>query len=302
MDRMEGIDLEQRDDPIRDILDRLSSEDYVGDAAIATSIYMAQTLERPLLIEGRAGVGKTEIAIVMARLLDTRLIRLQCYEGLDVATALYEWNYSRQMLWIKLNEGSDVPIEEREEHIFSEPFLLKRPLLAALTEREKPPVLLIDEVDRADEEFEAFLLEVLSDFQATIPELGTIKAKHRPFVVLTSNRTRDLSDALRRRCLYLWIDYPDLDKELRIVRSKVNGIEDRLARQVVRFVENARRSGLDKVPGISETLDWARAMVALHLDHLDYDAIEQTLGAIIKDVDDLERFRKQAIEEILDKI
>ncbi len=302
MDGMEGIELEQRDDPIRDILDRLASENYVGDAAIATSIYMAQTLGRPLLIEGRAGVGKTEIAIVMARLLDTRLIRLQCYEGLDASTALYEWNYSRQMLWIKLNEQSERTVEEREQHIFSEPFLLKRPLLAALTEQEKSPVLLIDEVDRADEEFEAFLLEVLSDFQATIPEIGTIRAKHRPFVVLTSNRTRDLSDALRRRCLYLWIDYPDLDKELRIVRSKVNGIEAQLARQVVRFVDNARRSGLDKVPGISETLDWARAMVALHLDYLDYDAVERTLGAIIKDADDLERFRKQAIEEILSKI
>ena len=299
---MEGIELEQRDDPIRDILDRLASENYVGDAAIATSIYMAQTLGRPLLIEGRAGVGKTEIAIVMARLLDTRLIRLQCYEGLDASTALYEWNYSRQMLWIKLNEQSERTVEEREQHIFSEPFLLKRPLLAALTEQEKSPVLLIDEVDRADEEFEAFLLEVLSDFQATIPEIGTIRAKHRPFVVLTSNRTRDLSDALRRRCLYLWIDYPDLDKELRIVRSKVNGIEAQLARQVVRFVDSARRSGLDKVPGISETLDWARAMVALHLDYLDYDAVERTLGAIIKDADDLERFRKQAIEEILSKI
>ncbi len=299
---MADTESELRDDPIRDILDRLASESYVGDPAIATSIYMAQMLERPLLIEGRAGVGKTEIANVMARLLDTRLIRLQCYEGLDVSTALYEWNYQRQMLWIKLNENADTSTAEQEEQIFSESFLLKRPLLAALTEPEKSPVLLIDEVDRADEEFEAFLLEVLSDFQATIPEIGTIKAKHRPFVILTSNRTRDLSDALRRRCLYLWIDYPDIDKELRIVRAKVNGIEDRLARQVVRFVDSARRTGLDKVPGIAETLDWARAMVVLHLDHLDYDAVERTLGAIVKDADDLERFRKQAIEEILAKI
>ena len=289
-------------DPIRDILDRLASEDYIGDPAIATSIYMAQTLQRPLLIEGRAGVGKTEIANVMARLLDTRLIRLQCYEGLDVSTALYEWNYQRQMLWIKLNENADTSAQQREEEIFSESFLLKRPLLAALTEPEKPPVLLIDEVDRADEEFEAFLLEVLSEFQATIPEIGTIRAQHPPFVVLTSNRTRDLSDALRRRCLYLWIDYPDIDKELRIVRAKVDGIEDRLARQVVRFVDSARRTGLDKVPGIAETLDWARAMVVLHLDHLDYEAVERTLGAIIKDADDLERFRKHSIEEILAKI
>ena len=299
---MEETDLERQHDPIRDILDRLAAESYVGDPAIATSIYMAQALQRPLLIEGRAGVGKTEIANVMARLMDTRLIRLQCYEGLDVSTALYEWNYQRQMLWIKLNENADTSAQQREEEIFSESFLLKRPLLAALTEPEKQPVLLIDEVDRADEEFEAFLLEVLSEFQATIPEIGTIRAKHPPFVVLTSNRTRDLSDALRRRCLYLWIDYPDIDKELRIVRAKVNGIEDRLARQVVRFVDSARRTGLDKVPGIAETLDWARAMVVLHLDHLDYDAVEQTLGAIIKDADDLERFRKQAIEEILERI
>ncbi len=289
-------------DPIRDILDRLAYENYVGDPAIATSIYMAQTLQRPLLIEGRAGVGKTEIANVMARLLDTRLIRLQCYEGLDVSTALYEWNYQRQMLWIKLNENADTSAQQSEEEIFSESFLLKRPLLAALTEPEKQPVLLIDEVDRADEEFEAFLLEVLSEFQATIPEIGTIRAQHPPFVVLTSNRTRDLSDALRRRCLYLWIDYPDIDKELRIVRAKVDGIEDKLARQVVRFVDSARRTGLDKVPGIAETLDWARAMVVLHLDHLDYEAVERTLGAIIKDADDLERFRKQSIEEILAKI
>ncbi|MCY3637607.1 MAG: MoxR family ATPase [Chloroflexota bacterium] len=289
-------------DPIRDILDRLAYENYVGDPAIATSIYMAQMLQRPLLIEGRAGVGKTEIANVMARLLDTRLIRLQCYEGLDVSTALYEWNYQRQMLWIKLNENADTSAQQREEEIFSESFLLKRPLLAALTEPEKQPVLLIDEVDRADEEFEAFLLEVLSEFQATIPEIGTIRAQHPPFVVLTSNRTRDLSDALRRRCLYLWIDYPDIDKELRIVRAKVDGIEDKLARQVVRFVDSARRTGLDKVPGIAETLDWARAMVVLHLDHLDYEAVERTLGAIIKDADDLERFRNQSIEEILAKI
>ncbi len=289
-------------DPIRDILDRLESESYIGDAAIATSIYMAQTLERPLLIEGRPGVGKTEIANVMASLLDTRLIRLQCYEGLDVSTALYEWNYSKQMLRIRLDERSERSVEDREREIFSEPFLLKRPLLAALTEAHRSPVLLIDEVDRADEEFEAFLLEALSDFQVTIPEIGTIRAKHRPLVILTSNRTRDLSDALRRRCLYLWIDYPDLAKELRIVRSKVNGIEDGLARQVVRFVDNARRAGLDKVPGISETLDWARAMVALHIEHLDREAVERTLGAIIKDADDLERFRAEAVDEILSRI
>ena len=290
------------DDPVRDLLEGLASEGYIADAAIATSIYMAQALERPILIEGRAGVGKTEIANVMARLLDTKLIRLQCYEGLDVTTALYEWNYPKQLLWIKLDEQSGRSVEERESQIFSEKFLLQRPLLAAISEPEKAPVLLIDEVDRADEEFEAFLLEVLADFQVTIPEMGTIKAKHRPLVILTSNRSRDLSDALRRRCLYLWIDYPDLDKELRIVRGKVDGIDEALARQVCRFVENAREVGLEKAPGISETLDWARAMVILHFDHLDRDAIEQTLGALIKDADDLDRFRREGIAEIMSKM
>ena len=286
-------------DPIRDIVRELESRDYIADPAIGTSIYMAQVLERPLLIEGRAGVGKTEIAKVMAQLMDTALIRLQCYEGLDVTTALYEWNYAKQLLWIRLDEGSGLSSEQREKQIFSRDFLLERPLLAALTHTERPPVLLIDEIDRADEEFEAFLLEVLSEFQVTIPEIGTIRAKHRPLVILTSNRTRDLSDALRRRCLYLWIDYPDLEKELRIVRRKVEGIDQKLARQVCRFVEGARETGLDKVPGISETLDWAKAMVILHYDHLDRDAVEQTLGALVKDVDDLDRFRDDAIDKIM---
>ena len=289
-------------DPVRGMVERLAEASYVAGADIATSIFMAQTLERPLLVEGMPGVGKTEIANVMAQLLDTRLIRLQCYEGLDVSTALYEWNYSKQMLWIRLDERSGRSAAEREEQIFSEAFLLKRPLLAALTEERKSPVLLIDEVDRADEEFEAFLLETLSEFQVTIPEIGTIRAEHRPLVILTSNRTRDLSDALRRRCLYLWIDYPDMDKELRIVRAKVDGIEDKLARQVVRFAQRARDAGLEKAPGISETLDWARAMVALHIDRLDHDAVERTLGTIVKDADDLERFRRQLIDEILDRI
>lgn len=289
-------------DPVRGMVERLAGASYVAGADIATSIFMAQTLERPLLVEGMPGVGKTEIANVMAQLLDTRLIRLQCYEGLDVSTALYEWNYSKQMLWIRLDERSGRSAAEREEQIFSEAFLLKRPLLAAITEKSKSPVLLIDEVDRADEEFEAFLLETLSEFQVTIPEIGTIRAEHRPLVILTSNRTRDLSDALRRRCLYLWIDYPDMDKELRIVRAKVDGIEDKLARQVVRFAQRARDAGLEKAPGISETLDWARAMVALHIDRLDHDAVERTLGTIVKDADDLERFRRQLIDEILDRI
>ena len=289
-------------DPIVRIVEQLEGAEYVADPAIATSIYLAQALQRPLLVEGRAGVGKTEIANVMAKILDAKLIRLQCYEGLDVTTALYEWNYPKQLLWIKLDEQSGRTTAEREQQIFSEPFLLERPLLAALTQPDSAPVLFIDEVDRADEEFEAFLLEVLSDFQVTIPEIGTIKAKHRPLVILTSNRSRDLSDALRRRCLYLWIDYPDLEKELRIVRKKVEGIDEDLARQVCRFVESTRAMGLEKVPGISETLDWARAMVILHFDHLDPAAVRQTLGALIKDADDLDRFRDDAIEQIMQTI
>ena len=298
---LRGIKLAKQD-PIVNIIDQLAGVDYIADPAIATSIYMAQSLGRPLLIEGRAGVGKTEIANVMAQLMDTNLIRLQCYEGLDVTTALYEWNYPKQLLWIKLDEQSGRSTEEREQQIFSEPFLLERPLLAALTQKDKAPVLLIDEVDRADEEFEAFLLETLSEFQVTIPEIGTIKAEHRPLVILTSNRTRDLSDALRRRCLYLWIDYPDLEKELRIVRNKVKGIDEDLARQVCEFVRGARELGLEKVPGISETLDWANAMILLNYDNLEPDVIAQTLGALVKDADDLERFRTEAIEHIMQSV
>ena len=298
---LRGIKLAKQD-PIVNIIDQLAGVDYIADPAIATSIYMAQSLGRPLLIEGRAGVGKTEIANVMAQLMDTKLIRLQCYEGLDVTTALYEWNYPKQLLWKKLDEQSGRSTEEREQQIFSEPFLLERPLLAALTQKDKAPVLLIDEVDRADEEFEAFLLETLSEFQVTIPEIGTIKAEHRPLVILTSNRTRDLSDALRRRCLYLWIDYPDLEKELRIVRNKVKGIDEDLARQVCEFVRGAREFGLEKVPGISETLDWANAMILLNYDNLEPDIIAQTLGALVKDADDLERFRTEAIEHIMQSV
>lgn len=298
---LRGIKLAKQD-PIVNIIDQLAGVDYIADPAIATSIYMAQSLGRPLLIEGRAGVGKTEIANVMAQLMDTNLVRLQCYEGLDVTTALYEWNYPKQLLWIKLDEQSGRSTEEREQQIFSEPFLLERPLLAALTQKDKAPVLLIDEVDRADEEFEAFLLETLSEFQVTIPEIGTIKAEHRPLVILTSNRTRDLSDALRRRCLYLWIDYPDLEKELRIVRNKVKGIDEDLARQVCEFVRGAREFGLEKVPGISETLDWANAMILLNYDNLEPDIIAQTLGALVKDADDLERFRTEAIEHIMQSV
>ena len=287
---------------IQEILARLEEEHYIADPAIATSVYMATALGRPLLIEGRAGVGKTEVANVMARILGTNLIRLQCYEGLDVTTALYEWNYPKQLLWIKLDENTSRTTQEKEREIFSEAFLLKRPLLDAITQKERAPVLLIDEVDRADEEFEAFLLEVLSEFQVTIPEIGTIVADLIPTVILTSNRSRDLSDALRRRCLYLWIDYPSFEKELRIVLAKVPGISEALAQQICRFLQETRTVGLDKVPGISETLDWATAMVLLHHNHLDFDTVEQTLGCLVKDAEDLQRFRGGVLDELISKV
>jgi MoxR-like ATPase len=274
---------------VRRIQKLMEEEAYVADPAIATSVYLAMTLEKPLLVEGPAGVGKTEIAKVLARALNAELIRLQCYEGLDATTALYEWNYPKQMLRIKLEEHSDRSVGEKESSIFSEPFLLQRPLLRAITHAERAPVLLIDEIDRADEEFEAFLLEVLSDFQVTIPEVGTIRAQHRPRVVLTSNRTRELSDALRRRCIFLWIDYPSFDKELRIVRSKVDGLNERLAREITGFLQSLRSMRLTKVPGVSETLDWARALAVLHADELDAEVVRETLGCVLKEETDLRK-------------
>jgi MoxR-like ATPase len=274
---------------IRKIQELIEQEAYVADRAIATALHLSIVLRKPLLVEGHAGVGKTEIAKVLARALDTELIRLQCYEGLDATDALYEWNYPKQLLRIRMEEGSERSLEDREQTIFGEAFLLKRPLLRAITHEGNPPVLLVDEVDRADEEFEAFLLEVLSDFQVTIPEIGTIPATRPPHVVLTSNRTRDLSDALRRRCLYLWIDYPSFEKELRIVRGKVEGISERLSDEVTRFLQGLRRLSLAKMPGISETLDWARALVALHADHLDETVVHETLGCILKDQRDIRK-------------
>ena len=282
---------------IRKIQALMEREGYVTDRPVATAVYLANALHKPLLVEGHPGVGKTDIAKVLARALETDLIRLQCYEGLDATTALYEWNYPKQLLHIKLGEGSTTqPIAEREAAIFGEPFLLKRPLLQAITHEGRSPVLLVDEVDRSDEEFEAFLLEVLSDFQVTIPELGTIRAKHHPFVVLTSNRARELSDALRRRCLYLWIDYPSLEKELQIVRAKVPGIGERLAAEVARFIQAVRLMKPAKAPGVAETLDWARALVALHASHLDTDLVAETLGCFLKDEADLSAFRARVDE------
>jgi MoxR-like ATPase len=245
------------------------------------------------LIEGPAGVGKTEVAKVMSRMLGTNLIRLQCYEGLDASTALYEWNYQKQLLHIKLEEADNRAMADKEHEIFSEAFLLRRPLLQAITQNSQAPVLLVDEVDRCDEEFEAFMLEVFSDWQVTIPEIGTIKATHPPHVILTSNRVRELSDALRRRCLYLWIDYPSSDKEIRIISRKVPGINTRLAREVAKFMESLRQVRLAKVPGVAETLDWAQALASLHADHIDEALVGETLGCVLKDVDDMKRFRAE---------
>src|SRR5215468_6045057 len=278
---------------IKKIQEMMETADYVTDPAIAMSVHLAMTLKKPLLIEGHAGVGKTEIAKVMARMLGTSLIRLQCYEGLDAAQALYEWNYPKQLLHIKLEEGTTHTLREKEATIFSEPFLIRRPLLQAISQDGKPPVLLVDECDRADEEFEAFLLEVLSEFQVTIPGIGTVKATHPPYVILTSNRVRELSDALRRRCLYLWIDFPTSDKEIRIIARKVPGINQRLAREIAKFMEALRQVRLAKVPGVAETLDWAQALASLHADHIDEALVGETLGCVLKDVDDIKRFRAE---------
>ncbi len=275
----------------------LENQGYQTDPQVVMSVFLAMQLNKPLLIEGPAGVGKTEIAKVMARALNTDLIRLQCYEGLDASHALYEWNYQRQLLHLKLLDVTTNAVSERaglgtgtllaqEKALFSDEFLLKRPLLQAIT-HHKAPVLLIDEVDRADEEFESFLLEVLSDWQITIPEIGTIHATHIPYVVVTGNRVRELSEALRRRCLYLYIDYPDYDKELSIVLEKVPGIDAQLAKQLCAFMQALRKLRLEKTPGIAETLDWAMALAALHFDHLDKDIIEQTLGVVLKDWKDV---------------
>ena len=278
---------------VRQIQHLLEQQVYVADAAIATALYLSMTLGKPLLIEGPAGVGKTEIAKALANALDTRLIRLQCYEGLDATTALYEWNYPKQLLRLKLEESSTASETEKEAMIFSEAFLLKRPLLQAITEHERAPVLLIDEIDRSDEEFEAFLLEVLSDYQVTIPEIGSIKATHRPHVILTSNRSRDLSDALRRRCLYHWIDYPTLEKELEIVRAKVPLIAENLATSVTRVMQATRTMSLSKIPGVAETLDWANALVALQAPELNQEIVAETLGCFLKDESDVAAFKAE---------
>ena len=256
---------------------------YIAEPAIVTGLFLAREMQKPLLIEGDAGVGKTEIAKVLSQMLGTELIRLQCYEGLDVNTALYEWNYQRQILHLRVTEHDGEDPARREAIIFGRDYLLERPLLRAITRREGPAVLLVDEIDRADEAFEAFLLELLSDFQVTIPELGTIRAEHVPHVVLTSNRSREIGDALRRRCLYLYIEHPTLEKEVRIIRTKVPGVSERLAGEIGRFMQGLRRRPLSKVPGVAETLDWTRALVRLHRDSLDAETVEATLGCLVKD-------------------
>jgi MoxR-like ATPase len=289
---------------IRDIgtvIDGFGRFGYVADRALATVIYLLLKLGKPLLIEGHAGVGKTEAAKALASLLETELIRLQCYEGLDVNSAVYEWNYQKQLLAIKIQEGSDKTVEEKEKHIFGPDFLLKRPLLQSILSEQAPPVLLVDEIDRADEAFEAFLLELLSEFQISIPELGTIRAKRTPYVILTSNGTRELSDALKRRCLYHWIDYPSLEKEMSIVRARLPNIQESLSSEVVRFIHAVRQMRLAKPPGVAETLDFSRALVSLDESTLDERAVDQTLGCIVKSADDLAKIRAEGIDKVLSR-
>ena len=278
----------------------LTSHAYVADRALTTAIYLALKLNKPLLLEGEAGVGKTEIAKTLARMLDRRLSRLQCYEGLDVSTTIYEWNYARQMLAIRLIEAHGGTDEGALKNIFGPEFLIKRPLLQALeASASQPPILLIDEIDRADEEFEAFLLELLSDWQISIPELGTLSTTTPPTVIITSNRTREIHDALKRRCLFAWIDYPSLEKELAIVRARVPEASERLSRQVVLFVQELRRMDLYKLPGVAETLDWVTALVVLDASELSASMVEDTLGAILKFQDDMAQVRGKQIHELL---
>jgi MoxR-like ATPase len=277
----------------------MEREGYFAEPAIATAVYLAREMRKPLLVEGDAGVGKTELAKVVARVLGTELIRLQCYEGLDANTALYEWNYQRQLLRLRIAEREASDPRALEDLIFGREYLLERPLLRAITRQEGPAVLLIDEIDRADEGFEAFLLEVLSDFQVTIPELGTITARHVPHVVLTSNRSRDIGDALRRRCLYLFIEHPGLDKEVRVLNAKVPGLDEHFARAIARFVQQLRRRELSKAPGVAESIDWAQALVRLAGGRLDPEVVRVTLGCLLKDESDLKATSDVVVADLL---
>ena len=293
--------------PILDSVDAvvraLDSQQYVADRGLATSIFLSLALPKPLLLEGEAGVGKTEIAKALSAITQAPLIRLQCYEGLDVSHAVYEWDYSRQMLHIRLLEATGAARNAQAHDIFGPNFLIKRPLLQALeSPSDRPPILLIDELDRADDEFDAFLLEILSDWQVTIPEIGTIKAKTPPIVILTSNRTRELHDALKRRCLYHWIDYPSLEKELQIVSTKVPDAPNRLSRQVCQFVQGIRRHDLWKIPGIAETLDWTSALVHLGIQELRQPEVLSTLGCILKHQDDVQRVKSSVYQDLLNEV
>jgi len=287
---------------VDETIDILSRHDYLASRPLATAVFLALRLGRPLLLEGEAGVGKTELAKVLARALDTSLIRLQCYEGLDIASAAYEWNVARQMLEIRIAEaGHEANRDKLVAGLYSREMLIARPLLQALTQ-PKPPVLLIDELDRADEPFEAFLLEVLAESQLSVPELGTIRAEHPPIVIITSNRTREIHDALKRRCLYAWVDYPDAARELEIIHRKAPGAGERLAAQVVAFVQRARRLDLFKAPGVAETIDWTNALLALDALSLDPQSVSDTLGVLLKYQDDVAQFEGGAAKAILDEL
>jgi len=285
---------------IEHVEQKLAEQGYIADRTLATTIFLSLSLGKPVFLEGEPGVGKTEVAKAMSAILGSELIRLQCYEGLDTSTALYEWNYTKQMLELRIEEARGTDREKIGSDIFSEEYLLKRPLLQALqAEGDQPPVLLIDEVDRSDEEFEAFLLEILSDFQITIPELGTIKAKKPPVVVLTSNRTRELHDALKRRCLYHWIDYPSPEKEMAIVKARLPHVEDKLAAQICRFIQLIREWDLYKRPGVAETLDWAMALMALNITDLSEDLVRDTVGCVLKYKGDMEALSEDQISELV---
>jgi MoxR-like ATPase len=288
---------------IEQVQQRLATYGYLADRELATAVYLSLTLGRPLLLEGEAGVGKTEVARVLAKLLETELIRLQCYEGIDVSTAVYEWDYPRQMLEIRLLEARGEARSAATKDIFSEEFLIRRPLLRAIEgNRASPPVLLIDEVDRADEEFEAFLLELLSDFAVTVPEIGTLRAAEPPRVILTSNRTREIHDALKRRCLYHWIDYPSAERELAILLARQPQIPERLAREVVGFIQRLRQADLTKVPGVAETLDWAAALVALGAERLETGQVEETLGVLLKYQEDVAAMKNGGARTLLAEV
>ena len=290
-------------DSIESVQELLRGQGYVADRALAVPIFLAMRLQRPLFLEGEAGVGKTEIARALSAALDAPLIRLQCYEGLDISHAVYEWDHPRQLLEIRLMEASgDVDRQAATSGLFSERFLIKRPLLQAIdAARDRAPVLLIDELDRADEEFEGFLLEMLADFQITIPELGVFKAAYPPVVIITSNRTREVHDALKRRCLYYWIDYPDFQKEMQIISSRLPGAPRRLAEQVTGFVQELRETELYKIPGISETLDWTSALLALNQRELEPEVIDDTLGLMLKYQDDIEQVRGEPVRAMLER-